>query len=106
MFTEDLSFKKIPWRRSLPKRKADDLAVILYTRILYTGGTRSSPKGVMLPGGNLDFKAADAIAHAQFSQQITFLGAVPMFHTLGLMAGLLVPLAWKQPLTCLADRLL
>ena len=88
VFMEELSFKKIPWPRRLPQRKADDLAVILYT-----SGTSSSPKGVMLTSGNLDSNAADAIAHAQFSQQMTFLGVLPMFHALGLMAGFLVPLS-------------
>ncbi len=88
IFMEDLSFKKIPWPRRLPKRKPDDLAVILYT-----SGTSSSPKGVMLTSGNLDANAADAIAHAQFNRQMTFLGVLPMFHALGLMAGFLVPLS-------------
>ena len=88
VFMEELSFKKIPWPRHLPNRKPDDLAVILYT-----SGTSSSPKGVMLTSGNLDSNAADAIAHAQFSQQMTFLGVLPMFHALGLMAGFLVPLS-------------
>jgi len=88
VFMEELSFKKIPWPRRLPDRKPDDLAVILYT-----SGTSSSPKGVMLTSGNLDSNAADAIAHAQFSQQMTFLGVLPMFHALGLMAGFLVPLS-------------
>ena len=88
VFMEELSFKKIPWPRRLPQRKADDLAVILYT-----SGTSSSPKGVMLTSGNLDSNAADAIAHAQFNRQMTFLGVLPMFHALGLMAGFLVPLS-------------
>jgi long-chain acyl-CoA synthetase len=88
VFMEDLSFKKIPWPRRLPHRTPDDLAVILYT-----SGTSSSPKGVMLTSGNLDSNAADAIAHAQFNRQMTFLGVLPMFHALGLMAGFLVPLS-------------
>ncbi len=88
LFMEELSFKKIPWPRRLPRRNPDDLAVILYT-----SGTSSSPKGVMLTSGNLDSNAADAIAHAQFSRQMAFLGVLPMFHALGLMAGFLVPLS-------------
>lgn len=88
VFMEELSFKKIPWPRRLPPRKADDLAVILYT-----SGTSSSPKGVMLTSGNLDSNAANAIAHARFNRQMTFLGVLPMFHALGLMAGFLVPLS-------------
>ncbi|MGC9260110.1 MAG: class I adenylate-forming enzyme family protein [Phycisphaerae bacterium] len=88
VFMEDLSFKKIPWPRRLPGRKPDDLAVILYT-----SGTSGSSKGVMLTNDNLNSNAADAIAHAQFNRQMTFLGVLPMFHALGLMAGFLVPLS-------------
>ncbi len=88
VYMEDLSFRKIPWPRRMPDRNPEDLAVILYT-----SGTSSSSKGVMLTNDNLNANAADAIAHAQFNRQMTFLGVLPMFHALGLMAGFLVPLS-------------
>lgn len=47
----------------------------------------------MLTSGNLDANVADAIAYAQFNRQMAFLGVLPMFHALGLMAGFLVPLS-------------
>ncbi|MGC8552207.1 MAG: class I adenylate-forming enzyme family protein [Phycisphaerae bacterium] len=74
--------------RKLPPRKPDDVAVILFT-----SGTSSSPKGVMLTNNNLDSNARDAVAHARFNDHMCFLGVLPMFHTLGLMACFLIPLS-------------
>lgn len=80
--------KAVLFRRRLPKRDPADPAVILYT-----SGTSSAPKGVVLTNGNLDSNAANSIAHARFNQQMTFLGVLPMFHALGLMGCCLVPLS-------------
>ena len=95
LFMEDMAFKSLwprvkarAWRRRLPERRPDDVAAILYT-----SGTSAVPKGVMLTNSNLDSNAADAIEHARFNDQMTFLGVLPMFHTLGLMACFLVPLS-------------
>ena len=88
MLMDQLSFRRIPWPRRRPQRKPDDVAVILHT-----SGTSSSPKGVMLTNENLDSNAHAAIAHAHFNQQMTFLGVLPMFHALGLMATCLIPLS-------------
>lgn len=94
LFLEDMPFKSL-WprirslvRRRLPDRHPDDVAAILYT-----SGTSAVPKGVMLTNANLDSNAADAIDHARFNYQMTFLGVLPMFHALGLMACFLVPLS-------------
>lgn len=88
MLMDELSFRRIPWPRRPPQRKPDDIAVILYT-----SGTSSTPKGVMLSNENLDSNAHAAIEHAKFNQQMTFLGVLPMFHALGLMATCLIPLS-------------
>ncbi len=85
---DELSFRRIPWPRSTPSRSPNDTATILYT-----SGTSASPKGVMLTNANLDSNAHTAIAHARFNQQMTFLGVLPMFHALGLMATSLIPLS-------------
>jgi long-chain acyl-CoA synthetase len=73
--------------KPLPARKRDDVAVIMYT-----SGTSGVPKGVMLTNGNLESNAMDSCKHAHFTQQTVFLGVVPMFHTLGLMGCLMIPL--------------
>ena len=88
MLMDELSFRRIPWPRRAPHRSKDDTAVILYT-----SGTSAAPKGVMLTNQNLDSNAHASIAHAKFNGQMTFLGVLPMFHALGLMATCLIPLS-------------
>ena len=95
LMMEDLPFKSkwqrikvLATRRGVPQRRPDDVATILFT-----SGTSAVPKGVMLTNSNLDSNAADAIEHARFNDHMTFLGVLPMFHTLGLMACFLVPLS-------------
>ncbi|GEM_PF-236265 len=71
----------------IPPRKDDDVAVIMYT-----SGTAGRPKGVMLTNRNLESNAIDSCQHARFTQRTIFLGVLPMFHTLGLMGNLMIPL--------------
>lgn len=73
--------------RPLPVRNPDDVAVIMYT-----SGTSATPKGVMLTNQNLESNALDSCQHAHFTQRTIFLGVVPMFHTLGLMGCMLIPM--------------
>lgn len=86
VFMEDLSFKKIPWKRPVPAHRDDDMALLVYT-----SGTSAQPKGVMLSFGNLEANARDSVDHARFREQMVFLGMLPMFHTLALTATLLAP---------------
>ncbi|MBI2681803.1 MAG: AMP-binding protein [Acidobacteriales bacterium] len=64
----------------------EDLAVILYT-----SGTTSDPKGVMLTQGNLDAEANAVFAFIQFDQNDAILGVLPLFHALAQMANLMLP---------------
>ncbi len=73
--------------KPLPARGKDDVAVIMYT-----SGTSGVPKGVMLTNGNLESNAVDSCEFAKFNQRTVFLGVVPMFHTLGLMGCLMIPM--------------
>jgi long-subunit acyl-CoA synthetase (AMP-forming) len=73
--------------RPIPERKPDDVAVIMYT-----SGTSGVPKGVMLTNRNLESNAVDSCNHARFTEKTIFLGVLPMFHTLGLMGNLMIPL--------------
>ncbi len=71
----------------LPVRKPDDVAAIMYT-----SGTAGVPKGVMLTNQNLESNAIDSCRHARFTEKTVFLGVLPMFHTLGLMGCVLIPM--------------
>jgi long-chain acyl-CoA synthetase len=73
--------------RPLPERKPNDVAVIIYT-----SGTAGTPKGVMLTNQNLESNALDSCQHARFTERSVFLGVLPMFHALGLMACMLIPM--------------
>lgn len=73
--------------KPLPKRQPDDVAVIMYT-----SGTSGVPKGVMLTNQNLESNAIDSCEHARFTEKTVFSGVLPMFHTLGLMGCMLIPM--------------
>jgi len=71
----------------LPTPKPDDLAVLMYT-----SGTSSLPKGVMLTYGNLQSDVEAAITHAKLEGKHRFLGIIPLFHSTGLLGTLLAPI--------------
>ena len=64
----------------------DDPAVILYT-----SGTTSDPKGVVLTHGNLLAEREGALSVVPVSEQDCVLGVLPLFHALAQMANLLLP---------------
>lgn len=66
----------------------DDAAVILYT-----SGTTSDPKGVVLTHGNLKGERESAFAVVDVSERDAVLGVLPLFHSLAQMANLLLPFA-------------
>ena len=68
--------------------KSDDLAVIMYT-----SGTTSDPKGVMLTHGNLLAEADAVFGFIHISEKDAILGVLPLFHALAQMANLLLPFA-------------
>ncbi|HEY6305898.1 MAG TPA: AMP-binding protein, partial [Candidatus Angelobacter sp.] len=73
----------------IPARlKEDDLAVIMYT-----SGTTSDPKGVMLTHGNLLAEANAVFASITVSERDAILAVLPLFHALAQMANLLLPFA-------------
>src|SRR5215471_15686373 len=65
-----------------------DLAVIMYT-----SGTTSDPKGVMLTHGNLLAEAKSVFASIEVSEKDSILAVLPLFHALAQMANLLLPFA-------------
>ena len=61
--------------------------------ILYTSGTTSDPKGVVLTHGNLLAEIEAVLAVVQLDERDCVLGVLPLFHALAQMANLLLPFA-------------
>ena len=59
--------------------------------ILYTSGTTSDPKGVVLTHGNLLAEADAVFQILQLDEHDSVLGVLPLFHALAQMANLLLP---------------
>ncbi|HEY6945425.1 MAG TPA: AMP-binding protein, partial [Candidatus Acidoferrum sp.] len=65
---------------------ANDAAVILYT-----SGTTSDPKGVVLTHGNLLAEAEAVFARLKLDENDSILGVMPLYHSLAQLANLLLP---------------
>jgi long-chain acyl-CoA synthetase len=60
--------------------------------LLYTSGTTSDPKGVMLTHANLLGEVESVFQWARVGPEDAVLGVLPLFHVLSQMANLLLPL--------------
>ncbi len=95
-----LLFGAAPGRLSLdeiPRESASEGSSCAATRldpavILYTSGTTSDPKGVVLTHGNLLAEAEAAFGLIRVDQNDVVLGVLPLFHALAQVANLLLPL--------------
>ncbi|PYY21566.1 MAG: hypothetical protein DMG62_17755 [Acidobacteria bacterium] len=67
---------------------ANEVAVLLYT-----SGTTSDPKGVMLTHANLSAEADAVFKTIRVTPDDALLGVLPLFHALAQMANLLLPLS-------------
>lgn len=85
---DEMKFKGIPPLRRA-KRSPDDFLAAL----LYTSGTSSRPKGVMLSAGNLVSNVEQCCEFAEFDRDDVMLGVLPQFHSFGLTVLTLCPLA-------------
>lgn len=61
--------------------------------ILFTSGSEGDPKGVVLSHANLLANRDQLTAVINFTSDDVMLNAMPLFHSFGLMAGMILPLA-------------
>jgi long-chain acyl-CoA synthetase len=98
IYVEDLPLKReiilerLRLRPRPPKVRDDDLAVLLYT-----SGTSGAPKGVRQTYGNLRSDIVASIEKARLKTEHSFIGVLPQFHSFGLTALLLIPVALGSP---------
>lgn len=60
--------------------------------VLFTSGSEGKPKGVVLSHGNILANCAQACARVDFSQEDKVFNILPVFHSFGLTAGMLLPM--------------
>jgi long-chain acyl-CoA synthetase len=68
------------------------VAAAAIASLLYTSGTTSDPKGVMLTHANLLGEVESVFSWAHVGPEDAVLGVLPLFHVLSQMANLLLPL--------------
>jgi acyl-[acyl-carrier-protein]-phospholipid O-acyltransferase / long-chain-fatty-acid--[acyl-carrier-protein] ligase len=81
------------FKKPLVARKADDPAVILFT-----SGSEGTPKGVVLTHRNQLSNTAQAGARIDFGRTDKLFNVLPVFHSFGLTAGLVLPLVSGVPI--------
>jgi len=74
------------WLRKLSRRHSNQPAVILFT-----SGSEGTPKGVVLSHRNLLANIQQLTARIDFNAQDVALNALPLFHSFGLTAGMILP---------------
>ncbi|KAA5599856.1 AMP-binding protein [Blastochloris sulfoviridis] len=74
----------VVWR---PRAKAGERAAILFT-----SGSEGSPKGVVLSHRNILDNCAQVACRIDFGPEDKLLSVLPVFHSLGLTAGMILPL--------------
>lgn len=71
----------------LAKRDANQRAVVLFT-----SGSEGTPKGVVLSHRNLLANIQQLVSRIDFSAQDIALNALPLFHSFGMTAGMVMPI--------------
>ena len=80
------------YKRPLVRRAPDEPAFILFT-----SGSEGVPKGVVLSSRNILANVAQAAARVDFGRSDRLFNAMPVFHSFGLTAGLMLPLISGVP---------
>lgn len=65
--------------------------------ILFTSGSEGTPKGVVLTHANILANASQAAAVVEFNPSDKVFNVLPLFHSFGLTAGLILPLTAGVP---------
>jgi acyl-[acyl-carrier-protein]-phospholipid O-acyltransferase/long-chain-fatty-acid--[acyl-carrier-protein] ligase len=79
-------------KRPLVESSPDQPAVILFT-----SGSEGTPKGVVLTHRNILSNAAQAAARIDFNMSDRLFNILPVFHSFGLTAGLILPMTSGVP---------
>lgn len=82
----------LPLGQQQVRRKARDPAVILFT-----SGTEGNPKGVVLSHRNILSNAIQSLARIAVNGDDKVFNVLPVFHSFGLTAGLIMPLVRGVP---------
>jgi acyl-[acyl-carrier-protein]-phospholipid O-acyltransferase/long-chain-fatty-acid--[acyl-carrier-protein] ligase len=81
-----LAASKLP-RRFAHRAQPSDIGVILFT-----SGSFGTPRGVVLTQANLVLNCAQIAAHIELKPEWVCFNPMPIFHSLGLTGGLILPL--------------
>ncbi len=108
----DADFATFDWLAvdTIPDAEADDWPGPVTTPesiafLQYTSGSTSDPKGVMVTHGNLLYNLWDmATSWFKFDGDGRLVTWLPVFHDMGLIAGLLFPVYGKFPCYMMAPR--
>ncbi len=104
VLADDDEFKKVHWMINEdipdnifdtwqePEIRPDDIAFLQYT-----SGSTSTPKGVMISNFNLIRSLEDNVIGSHFDDTSSMVSWLPIFHDMGLISGLLVPLYTGTP---------
>jgi acyl-[acyl-carrier-protein]-phospholipid O-acyltransferase/long-chain-fatty-acid--[acyl-carrier-protein] ligase len=81
------------WKHPIVRRRPDDPVAVLFT-----SGSEGTPKGVVLSSRNMLANVAQAAARIDFGRADRVLNVLPVFHSFGLTAGLVLPLVSGLPI--------
>ena len=78
--------------RPLVRRQPDDPAAIIFT-----SGSEGTPKGVVLSHRNMLANVAQVGARIEYGRTDKVFGVLPLFHSIGMTCGLVLPLIYGVP---------